>query len=166
MTIAVRSMVGLIPIFATRIVSAAALDRCSLFGQHLEWFVTNRPHFSSHMHPNDNGDLLLSLVSPERLVRLLDCILDENEFLSPYGLRGLSKRHEGKPFSMEVEGQTFAVGYEPGESESSLFGGNSNWRGPVWFPLNYLLIESLRRFDYWAGGSPVSYTHLTLPTKA
>ena len=151
--ISVRSMVGLIPIFATRIVSSAGLDRCGVFNQHLSWFQKNRPHFASHMHENDNGDLLLSLVSPERLVRLLCCVLDETEFLSPHGLRGLSKIHEGNPFSMEVDGRHFAVGYEPAESESSLFGGNSNWRGPVWFPLNYLLIESLRRFDYWAGGT-------------
>lgn len=151
--IAVRSMVGLIPIFATRIVSASALDKCGIFRRHLDGFTKNRPNFSSHMHVNDNGDLLLSLVSPERLVRLLGCVLDDDEFLSPYGLRGLSKVHEENPFSMTVNGQEFSVGYEPAESKSSLFGGNSNWRGPVWFPLNYLLIESLRRFDYWAGGA-------------
>ena len=151
--ISVRSMVGLIPIFATRIVSAGGLDRCGVFHSHLNWFQKNRSHFASHMQMNDNGDMLLSLVSPERLVSLLESILSEDDFLSDYGLRGLSKVHEEKPFSMEVDGQHFSVGYEPGESETSLFGGNSNWRGPVWFPLNYLLIESLRRFDFWAGGS-------------
>ena len=95
----------------------------------------------------------MSLVSPERLVRILQSILDEDEFLSPHGLRGLSKAHEDQPYHLSVDGREFSVGYEPGESESSLFGGNSNWRGPVWFPLNYLLIESLRRYDYWCGGS-------------
>lgn len=150
--LAVRSMVGLIPLFATRIVSASNQARLTSFTTHLTWFRDNKPDSTLHMRENDRGDLLLSLVSPERLVRMLQTILDENEFLSPHGLRGLSKAHEGNPFSLSVDDQTFEVGYEPGESRSSLFGGNSNWRGPVWFPLNYLLIESLRRFDYWAGG--------------
>lgn len=151
--VAVRSMVGLIPIFATRMVSAANQDRLSNFSTHLTWFRENKPEFSQHMFENDRGDVLMSLVSPERLVRILETILNEDEFLSPFGLRGLSKAHESNPFTMKVDGREFSVGYEPGESQSSLFGGNSNWRGPVWFPLNYLLIESLRRFDYWSGGS-------------
>ncbi len=150
--LSVRSMVGLIPLFATRIVSATNQQRLTSFTTHLTWFRDNKPECSLHMHENDRGDLLMSLVSPDRLVRMLQTILDEDEFLSPHGLRGLSKAHENDPFSLKADGQVFEVGYEPGESESSLFGGNSNWRGPVWFPLNYLLIESLRRFDYWAGG--------------
>ena len=151
--IAVRSMVGLIPIFATRIVSADNLERLPGFAGHLDWFRTNQPEFVNHMHDNGNGDVLLSLVSPERLLRLLEAVLDDDEFLSEHGLRGLSKKHADEPYRLSVDGRDFSVGYEPGESESDLFGGNSNWRGPVWFPLNYLLIESLRRFDYWAGGS-------------
>jgi len=151
--VAVRSMVGLIPLFATRIVSAANLERLPGFRSHLDWFRANKPEFASHIHENEQGDLLLSLVSPDRLIRLLDVVLDEDEFLSPHGVRGLSKAHADEPFRMHVDGREFAVGYEPAESESPLFGGNSNWRGPVWFPLNYLLVESLRRFDYWAGGS-------------
>ncbi len=151
--IAVRSMVGLIPIFATRIVSAEKLQQLPSFARHLDWFRDNKPQFSGYINENDRGDLLMSLVSPDRLVRMLETILDEDEFLSPHGLRGLSKAHEKKPFTMNVGKREFAVGYEPGESNSALFGGNSNWRGPVWFPLNYLLIESLRRFDYWAGGT-------------
>lgn len=151
--IAVRSMVGLIPIFATRIVSKANLDRLPEFAGHLRWFRENKPEFSELMHDNENGDVLLSLVSPERLCRLLQSVLDEEEFLSEHGLRGLSKQHLDQPYALAVDGQHFSVGYEPGESLSDLFGGNSNWRGPVWFPLNYLLIESLRRFDYWANGS-------------
>jgi hypothetical protein len=151
--IAVRSMVGLIPIFATRIVSAGNLDRLPEFKGHLDWFRENKPEFTEHMRENDDGDVLMSLVSPERLVRLLQAVLDEDEFLSDFGVRGLSKVHADKPYRLSVGDREFTVGYEPGESESALFGGNSNWRGPVWFPLNYLLIESLRRFDYWAGGS-------------
>ncbi len=151
--IKVRSMVGLIPIFATRIVSAATRERLPAFNAHVEWFRENKPEFAEHIHENDGGDLLFSLVSPERLVRLLERVLDPDEFLSEHGIRGLSKTHESEPWSFDIDGRTFAVGYEPGESQTSLFGGNSNWRGPVWMPLNYLLIESLRRFDFWASGT-------------
>ncbi len=149
----VRSMVGLIPIFATRMVSREQRERLPKFTDHLEWFRTNKTELARHMHENDRGDIMLSLVSPKRLCRLLEAVLDPNEFLSPHGLRALSKHHEAHPFSMTVDGTHFEVGYEPGESRSGLFGGNSNWRGPVWFPLNYLVIESLRRFDHWAGGT-------------
>ena len=149
----VRSMVGLIPIFATRVISRSQCERLPRFMDHLEWFRQNKTELSRHMHENERGDILLSLVSPDRLIRLLQVVLDEDEFLSPHGLRGLSKYHEAHPFSMNVDGANFAVGYEPGESRSGLFGGNSNWRGPVWFPLNYLVIESLRRFDRWASGT-------------
>ena len=150
---AVRSMVGLIPIFATRVISKRNLDRLQHFRYHLEWFRENKPEFSGHMRENEQGDILLSLVSPERLVRLLSFVLDEDEFLSPHGVRGLSKAHLEEPFSFKIGDQKFSVGYEPAESKSPLFGGNSNWRGPVWFPLNYLLIESLRRYDFWASGT-------------
>lgn len=147
--IALRSMVGLIPIFATRIVSANELDALPNFRKHLDWFRSNKPEFASHMLQNERGDILLSLVSPERLVRILEIVLDQDEFLSDFGLRGMSKAHGDEPYHLSLGGQNFSVRYEPGESESSLFGGNSNWRGPVWFPLNYLLIESLSRFSYW-----------------
>lgn len=148
--IALRSMVGLIPIFATRIISADRLDSMPQFKMHFDWFRENKPEHCTHMLENDRGDVLLSLVSPERLVRLLEVVLDEEEFLSDFGVRGLSKAHCDTPYEVSLGGQEFSVHYEPGESESSLFGGNSNWRGPVWFPLNYLLIESLRRFSFWA----------------
>ena len=153
--IALRSMVGLIPIFATRIISAKQLEALPSFKARLDWFRENKPQHCSHMCENANGDLLLSLVSPERLVRLLEVVLDEDEFLSDFGLRGLSKAHGDDPYKLSLGGQEFSVSYEPGESESSLFGGNSNWRGPVWFPLNYLLIESLRRFSFW-GDTPIT----------
>lgn len=147
--IALRSMVGLIPIFATRIISAQQLERLPNFRNHLDWFRENKPEFTAHMLENERGDILLSLVSPERLVRILEVVLDQDEFLSDYGLRGLSKAHGEEPYHLSLGGQEFSVSYEPAESESSLFGGNSNWRGPVWFPLNYLIIESLRRFSFW-----------------
>ncbi len=147
--IALRSMVGLIPIFATRIMSADRLASMPEFKKHFEWFRENKPEHCKHMVENERGDVLLSLVPPDRLVRILEVALDTDEFLSDYGIRGLSKAHGETPFSVSLGGQEFSVHYEPGESESSLFGGNSNWRGPVWFPLNYLLIESLRRFSYW-----------------
>ncbi len=150
MPVRVRSMVGLIPIFATRVIPASRRDRLPKFADHLEWFRTHKTELARHMHENDRGDVLMSLVSPKRLCRLLEVVLDEAEFLSPHGIRGLSKYHEEHPFRLRAAGGEFTVGYEPGESQSGLFGGNSNWRGPVWFPLNYLLIESLRRFDQWA----------------
>ena len=149
----VRSMVGLIPIFATRVISRRVLDELPEFAERLEWFRSNKPELAQNMHENEAGDLLMSLVSPERLTRLLSRVLDHEEFLSPYGVRALSKYHGEHPASITIGDRVFSVGYEPGESQSDLFGGNSNWRGPVWFPVNYLLIESLRRFDYWAAGS-------------
>ena len=147
--IALRSMVGLIPIFATRVIRAEQLERLPEFTSHLDWFRENKPEFTENLRQNKRGDYLLSLVSPERLVRLLDIALDQDEFLSDFGLRGMSKAHSEEPYHLHLGGQDFFVSYEPGESESSLFGGNSNWRGPVWFPLNYLLIESLRRYSHW-----------------
>ncbi len=149
----VRSMVGLIPIFATRVLSSSLRAQMPNFTEHLEWFRNNKTELSRHMHENDAGDIMFSLVSPERLCRLLERVLDEDEFLSPHGVRGLSKVHAEEPYVLNVDGAEFSVGYEPGESMTGLFGGNSNWRGPVWFPLNYLLIESLRRFHFWSGGS-------------
>jgi hypothetical protein len=149
----VRSMVGLIPIFAARVVSANLLSQMPGFSERLEWFRNNKSELSRHMHENEAGDVLFSLVSPERLCRLLERILDEDEFLSPHGVRGLSKVHADEPYVLRVQGSEFSVGYEPAESMTGLFGGNSNWRGPVWFPLNYLLIESLRRYHFWSGGT-------------
>lgn len=148
--IALRSMVGLIPIFATRVVLATQLEQLPTFKGHFDWFRENKPGCALNMRENSRGDFLLSLVSPERLVRILEIVLDEDEFLSDFGLRAMSKAHGKDPYKVSIGGQEFTVSYEPAESESSLFGGNSNWRGPVWFPLNYLFIESLRRFSYWS----------------
>jgi hypothetical protein len=97
--------------------------------------------------------LLLSLVSREQLVRVLARMLDEREFLSPFGVRSLSRAHAERPYELRVDGQTFRVDYEPGESRTALFGGNSNWRGPVWLPVNYLVIEALQRLHHYYGDS-------------
>ncbi len=108
----------------------------------------------------EGGRRLLALVDAERLARILERMLDEAQFLSPYGLRSLSKEHEAHPFVISLDGHTQSVHYEPGESTSGLFGGNSNWRGPIWFPVNYLMIESLQKFHHYYGDS----VQVELPT--
>ena len=119
------------------------------------WFLNNRPHLRDHVVRQDtsNGKTrrLLSLVNGVRLASVLRYMLDENEFLSPYGVRALSRYHRDHPYVLMVDGHEHRVDYEPAESTTELFGGNSNWRGPIWFPVNYLLIESLQRFDYFYG---------------
>ncbi len=158
----VRSMVGLLPLAATTTLSSATLARLPDFAARFEWFRTNKPQHAAnvvHTAPNSGFDgWLLSIVSPERLPRILSKMFDEEEFLSPFGLRSLAKSHLQNPFVLELVGSTASVGYEPAESEAGLFGGNSNWRGPIWFPLNYLLIESLQRFTRYLGDTfTISY---------
>jgi hypothetical protein len=155
----VRSMVGVIPMFACEILSDAMAESLPGFNRRLKWFLENRPlqarllvHTDPMTHDGD-GRRLLALPSRERLVSILRYLLDENEFLSPYGIRALSRIHAEHPFAFDAGGVRYTVGYEPGESRSELFGGNSNWRGPVWLPLNYLLIEALERYDYFYGES-------------
>jgi hypothetical protein len=151
----VHSMVGLIPLFATTTLGTATLDALPDFHDRLRWFVENKRHYALYIdHTNvQEGAIgrLLSIVAPHRLRRILAVMLDEDEFLSPYGLRALSARHRAEPFSIDVAGMEATVDYEPGESTTDLFGGNSNWRGPIWFPVNYLVIESLRRFARYLG---------------
>jgi Glycosyl hydrolase family 63 C-terminal domain len=153
----IRSMVGLIPLIAVEILDAEVLSRFPSFSKRLKWFVENRKdlsHYISWMEATgdkDNPRRLLALSSPKRLLRVLKYVLDENEFLSPHGIRSLSAFHKNNPFIMEMGGETHRVDYDPGESTSGLFGGNSNWRGPVWFPINYLLIESLERYYAYYG---------------
>ncbi len=146
----VRSLVGLLPITATTTLGQGTLDRFPAFAADLTWFTAHRPEFAASVcfqHDRDGvTGRLLSLVPPHDLSRILARLLDENEFLSPYGLRSLSKAHDGQPFILELPGFRAEVGYEPGESRTGAFGGNSNWRGPVWVPANVLLIQSLRRF--------------------
>jgi hypothetical protein len=152
----VRSMVGLIPLFATTTLGKATLERLPSFSGHLRWFADNRPEFAESINNTytlgmDEGRLL-SIVTPSRLRRILSVVLDESEFLSPFGLRALAQSHRDHPFSLQVDGiELGTVDYQPGESTTGLFGGNSNWRGPVWFPVNYLLIEALRRFARYCG---------------
>ena len=163
----IRSMVGIIPLFACGILEDAVLTRLPGFRKRLQWFVDNRAELARHIIPgafirerrgagrHSDGEMLvgrlLAIASRERLVRALRYVLDENEFLSPYGVRSLSRFHAEHPYTLEAMGTTYSVEYAPGESTSGLFGGNSNWRGPVWFPLNYLLIEALERYDLFYG---------------
>ncbi len=151
----VHSGVGVIPIYAVETLDPDTLERLPLLKQRVEWFIANRPELAESVARIEIGGMrqrrLLAIVSPERLRRILRRVFSEDEFLSPYGMRALSKFHDEHPFELKVGGATFRVDYEPAESTSGLFGGNSNWRGPVWFPLNYLLIESLQKFHYYLG---------------
>jgi hypothetical protein len=152
----VRSMVGLIPIFAVEVLEPELLKMVPEFTERLEWFLQYRPDLAklvSRWHEPGRGDSrLLSLLRGHRLKRLLKRMLDETEFLSTYGIRALSCCHRDGPYVFETGGQRFTVCYQPAESDSGLFGGNSNWRGPIWMPVNFLLIESLRRFHNYYGG--------------
>ncbi len=151
----VRSMVGLIPLFAVEVLDHEIFDKMPEFTQRLEWFLKNRPDLAGLIsrwgEKGRNERHLLSLLRGHRMKRLLKRMLDEAEFLSPYGVRALSRTHLDHPYSFFENGYEFKVKYTPGESDSSMFGGNSNWRGPVWFPVNYLIIESLQRFYHYYG---------------
>jgi hypothetical protein len=151
----VRSMVGLIPLFAVETLEPELLDKVPQFKQRLEWFLNYRPDLArlvSHWHQEGRGKRrLLSLLRGHRMKRLLSRMLDENEFLSPYGVRAISKVHEHEPYLFRVDGMDLSVRYLPAESDSGLFGGNSNWRGPIWFPVNFLIIESLQKFHHYYG---------------
>jgi len=151
----VRSFVGLIPLLAVQSVEQEQLDRLPRFRRRLEWFLKYRPHLVDNVASlNEVGrhcHYELAIVGRERLARILERVFDPGEFLSDYGLRSLSRYHAQQPFSCIVDGRTYTVQYEPAESTTGLFGGNSNWRGPIWFPINYLLIESLRKYHHHYG---------------
>jgi hypothetical protein len=151
----VRSMVGLIPLFAVETLESGLLDRLSGFKRRMEWFIDNRPDLTENVASMRTSGMaerrLLSIVDPEQLRRMLQIMLDEQEFLSPHGIRALSLHHRDHPFTISLDGTEHRVDYEPGESLTGMFGGNSNWRGPVWFPVNYLLIESLQKFHHYFG---------------
>ena len=155
----IRSMVGLIPLFASEVLEQSNLDRLPGLKKRLDWFVANRPDLARNIAHMDDGKYghvghrLLGIPSRDRLERVLKVMFDESEFLSPYGVRSLSARYREQPFVFRTNGDDHFVHYAPGESETGLFGGNSNWRGPVWFPVNYLLIESLERYHHFYGDS-------------
>ncbi|MFO1008956.1 MAG: glucosidase [Planctomycetota bacterium] len=150
----VRSMVGIIPLFAVEILHQDLIDLRPGFKKRMEWFLEHRSdlaHTVSYMERGRAGERLLAIPTRERLERVLRYVLDEREFLSPFGVRSLSRFHAEHPFELEIAGEPHRVDYQPGESTTSLFGGNSNWRGPVWFPVNYLLIEALERYHHFFG---------------
>jgi hypothetical protein len=158
----VRSMVGVVPLFAVAVLEPQVTDRLKGFASRVRWFVANKPRLAEcvdHVMMRGTGDRrLLSVVEPGRLRRLLQRVLDDDELLSPHGLRSLSRQHGAEPVTLDLGGTTATVDYEPAESTNFLFGGNSNWRGPVWVPLNYLVIEALNRFHTYLGdGFTVEY---------
>ena len=152
----VRSLVGLMPLIAVETFEGDIHKRFPNFAQRMEWFLQNRPDIAGHITDiHEHGSekrILLSFLSRERLEKLLQHLLDEQEFLSPYGIRSVSKFHEAHPYHFYVgESETFTISYQPAESQSGLFGGNSNWRGPIWFPVNYLIIEALQKYHHYYG---------------
>jgi glycogen debranching enzyme len=158
----VRSIVGIIPLFAVEILDPDVLKHLPDFTRRLEWVLKNRPDMGkliSRWYEHGKGETrMLSLVRIHRLKCILKRMLDEEEFLSDFGIRALSKYHKKYPYVYEVRGERYSVSYIPGESDSSLFGGNSNWRGPIWFPINYLIVRSLEKFfDYYGEDIKIEY---------
>jgi hypothetical protein len=149
----VRSLVGLIPLFAVETLEPETEQTMPRFWRRMKWFIRNRPELRNHIVPQETAEgktrRLLSLVNGDRLKSVLRYMLDENEFLSSYGVRAVSRYHRDHPYMFWVNGHEHRVDYEPAESSTGLFGGNSNWRGPIWFPVNYLLIEALQKFDHF-----------------
>jgi hypothetical protein len=157
MPLRIRSLVGVLPLIAVEVLEEAKFAKLEGFKKRLNWFLENRPDLARQiacMQPRQSGtgvQRLLAIPSRERLERVLRYLLDETEFLSPHGIRSVSRVHREQPYQIEVEGTVHRVDYDPGESSTGLFGGNSNWRGPVWFPLNYLILEALERFHHFYG---------------
>jgi hypothetical protein len=151
----IRSLVGLIPIFAVETLENSHLFKLPEFGRRVNWFLKNKPDLSKNV--TYGGELgacerrILSIVTPDQLRIILHRMLDEDEFLGPYGIRSLSRYHERHPYRFDIDGVQHCLQYEPAESREGLFGGNSNWRGPVWMPLNFLMIESLQKFHHYLG---------------
>jgi hypothetical protein len=151
----VRSLVGLLPLIAVETMEPAMINDLPDFDRRVHWFIENRPHLSGNIASIDVPGIgerrLLSILTRERLVKVLRYMLDEDEFLSEYGIRSLSKYHQANPYTFYADGTSFTVRYTPAESDNGLFGGNSNWRGPIWFPINYLIIEALQKFHHYYG---------------
>ena len=162
----VRSLVGMIPLLAVEVLESDTIDRLPDFKARMEWFLANRRDLPWHStcscgHGGTAGShRLLAIPSRDRLERVVTRLMDETEFLSPYGIRSVSKHHEKHPYTFRAGGEEFRVDYAPGESTTGLFGGNSNWRGPIWFPLNFLIVEALERFHHFYGD------RLTIPFKS
>ncbi len=165
----VRSLVGLMPLFGVMTLEAEVLSQLKIFKHKMEWFLENRSDLCEKIAcmrtPGQQQRRILSLVNRDKLKKLLKILLSEDEFLSSYGIRSMSKWHEKNPFKLNVDGHHFCVDYEPGESTSRLFGGNSNWRGPIWFPINVLIIESLQKYHHYFGNDfkvefPTGSNHL------
>lgn len=165
----VRSLVGLLPLLAVETLEPRLLKTLPVFNRRLHWFVDNRPHLSGHMasvhRPGQGERRLLAILTRDQLVRVLHRLLDEDEFLSDYGIRSLSKHYRQNPYTLHLNGQYHTIRYTPAESDSGLFGGNSNWRGPIWFPINYLIIEALQKFHHYYGDTltvefPTGSSHL------
>jgi len=150
-----RSMVGLTPLFAVETIEPELLERLPNFKQRMEWFLEHRPHLAQLVsrweEPGVGARRLIALVRGHRMKRLLARMLDPNEFYSDYGVRSVSKAHEAHPYVFTCDDCEFVVRYEPAESRAGTFGGNSNWRGPIWMPMNYLLIEALQKFHHYYG---------------
>jgi Glycosyl hydrolase family 63 C-terminal domain len=151
----IRSMVGIVPLFAVEALEQEDIGRMPGFNKRMNWFLRNRPDLASQVSYMESGEggqrRLLAIPARNRLERMLRYILDENEFLSPYGIRSISRIHEKQPFVFRSHGEEYRVEYVPGESTTGLFGGNSNWRGPIWFPVNFLIIEALERYHHFYG---------------
>lgn len=148
-------MVGLLPLFAVGTFEPEDYERLPGFRKRMQWFLDHNKDVADHVDMSQKSDrgarLLLTIANRKKLERIYKYVFDEDEFLSPHGLRALSKFHKSNPYNLEMGGQTHTVDYEPAESQSGLFGGNSNWRGPIWFPLNFLMIESMQRVHYYYG---------------
>src|SRR6202171_460788 len=151
----IRSMVGLIPLFAVETLEPEIVDCLPGFKRRMQWFIDNHPDVPEHIEMTQRSARgvrrLLTLANRKQLKRMLSRMLDESEFLSPYGVRALSRFHKDHPYEVHVNGNTNRVNYEPAESATGTFGGNSNWRGPIWFPVNYLLVESLQKYHHYYG---------------
>ena len=153
----VRSVVGLVPLFAVETISSSALRRLPDFSARMRWFARHRPALCDSVFSVEEsggagcGRQMLSVLGQDRLRRVLTRLFDESEFLSPYGVRSMSRHHRADPVSIDLDGAVHRVDYEPAESTTEMFGGNSNWRGPVWFPINFLLVESLPKYHWFLG---------------
>lgn len=153
----IRSLVGLLPLFAVEIIEPKMLEEMPVFKRRMEWFISKRPNIACNMtsifQTGEEDRRMISFLTKKRIISVLKYMLDETEFLSDYGIRSLSKYHEKNPYKMHIDSEEYSIDYQPAESKSGMFGGNSNWRGPIWFPINFLIIESLQKYHHYYGDS-------------